>query len=388
MQKNKLLLKFNKYISNNKSEILIDEIIKQLFIELKLNYFFMFSFNKNQINIVHKKSSSQDFNTEDMIRIDEFIFDKLQKEINKTSINNKKIKFLFDILNMPVYPYNLILPVIKNNDFFVFVMALRGNKKFIVKDVSFINDFLLYFYVYFLNEKHNQEKEEIQKQINSFKEISSLLVSDKNLQETLNIIVKIVAEVMKYKICSIMLYNKEKEELEIKATQSLSKEYKDKPNLKIGQSISGLAIKEKKPISILNVIQNPNYKYPEIAKKEGLVSMLAIPMIIKSKIIGVINVYTNYEHLFSKNEQSILLSIANLAAIAIENAQLQEETLKIKDLLESRKVIERAKGILMKNYKLTEEDAYNLIRKKSMDASKSMKEIADAIILASEIEKK
>jgi len=388
MQPHKLFSKLQKYISNNKSETVIDEITKQLFLEIKLNYFFMFSINKNYINVVYKKSSNQNFNIEEKIRIDGIIFDKLQKEIKKTSINNKKIKFLFDILNMPVYPYNLILPVIKNDDFSGFVMILRGNTKFITKDLSFINNLLPYFYSFFLNEKYNQEKEEIQKQINSFKEISSLLVSDKNLQETLNIIVKIVADVMKYKICSIMLYNKEKEELEIKATQSLSKEYKNKPNVKIGQSISGLAVKEKGPVSVLDVVQNPNYKYPEIAKKEGLVSMLAIPMMIKSKIIGVINVYTNYEHVFSKNEQDILLSIANLAAIAIENAQLQEESLKIKDLLESRKVIERAKGILMKKYKLTEEDAYNLIRKKSMDASKSMKEVANAIILTSEIEKK
>ena len=59
----------------------------------------------------------------------------------------------------------------------------------------------------------------------------------------------------------------------------------------------------------------------------------------------------------------------------------------IQEELEARKKIEKAKGILMKEQKLTEEEAYNLIRKSSMDRRLPMKEIAEAIILAYEVRK-
>lgn len=209
-----------------------------------------------------------------------------------------------------------------------------------------------------------------------------------NLEEILKIIVNIVADVMDYKICSVMLYDEEKQELAIKATQALSDEYRLKPNLKIGQSLSGRAIKEKRPISSIDVLKDPNYKYPEIAKRQGLKSMLAVPMIVKNKAMGVINVYTTTEHIFQEEEIKMLLSVANLAAVAIENAKLEEEALKIKDALETRKLIERAKGILMKLNNMTEEEAYTTMRKKAMDLCKPLKEIAEAILLTTEFNKK
>ncbi len=135
-------------------------------------------------------------------------------------------------------------------------------------------------------------------------------------------------------------------------------------------------------------MKHPKYKYKEIAEKEGLKSMLAVPMMVKEKIIGVINVYTTNEHIFSDEEVKLLSSIADLAAIALENAQLEQEALKAKYALETRKVIERAKGILMKLNNISEEVAYTTMRKKAMDLCKPIKEIAEAIILAYEINTK
>jgi signal transduction protein with GAF and PtsI domain len=240
----------------------------------------------------------------------------------------------------------------------------------------------------FLNTKKISKNQDIQKQIEALMKISKTIVEKSSLEEILKIIVNIVADVMDYKICSVMLSNEEKQELEIKATQALSDEYRLKPNLKIGQSLSGKAIKEKKPVSSIDVVKDPDYKYPEIAKKQGLKSMLAVPMIVKNKAIGVINVYTTTEHIFSEEEIKMLSAVANLAAVAIENSKLEEETLKVKDALETRKLIERAKGILMKLNNMTEEEAYTTMRKKAMDMCKPLKEIAEAIILTMEMNKK
>ena len=115
--------------------------------------------------------------------------------------------------------------------------------------------------------------------------------------------------------------------------------------------------------------------------------MLSVPLIVKDKIIGVLNSYTSKPHKFTKSETDVLKSIASQAAIVIENFRLVVESQVIKEELESRKAVERAKGILMKKNKLDEKEAYIWIRKYSMDNRKSMKEVAEAIILSDNIGK-
>jgi len=83
----------------------------------------------------------------------------------------------------------------------------------------------------------------------------------------------------------------------------------------------------------------------------------------------------------------VLTTVANQAAIAIENTRLLVESKVIKEELEARKVVEKAKGILMKEEDLTEEEAYNRIRKYSMDNRKSMREVSEAIILSEDLKK-
>jgi len=107
---------------------------------------------------------------------------------------------------------------------------------------------------------------------------------------------------------------------------------------------------------------------------------------VKGKIIGVLNLYTSTPHKFTKGEIETLIAVANQAAVVIENSRLLVQTKVIQEKLEARKLVERAKGILMKQG-LTEEEAFRKIQKKSMDLRKPMKEIAEAIILTHEIQK-
>jgi GAF domain-containing protein len=135
------------------------------------------------------------------------------------------------------------------------------------------------------------------------------------------------------------------------------------------------------------VSREKRYFYRELAVKEGLTSMLAIPMIVKDRVVGVINVYTKNPHRFKMEEIGALQMVANQAAVAVENTRWMEEALRAKDALETRKVVERAKGILMKMHNLSEDAAYRLIHKKSMDTCKSMKEIAESILLMADLQK-
>ncbi len=227
-------------------------------------------------------------------------------------------------------------------------------------------------------------KNKLKKEIEVLSLISSTIISSKYLDDILSQIVKLTADMFGSKICSIMLLDEKKGELVIKATQSLSEEYKNKPPVKVGSSISGLAVKEKKPIFVLDVKKDPRYMYPQIAEKEGLCSMLAVPMIMKDKVIGVLNVYTIKEYEFKEEEIQILQSIANQTALAIENTRLLEELITTKESLETKKLVDRAKALLIKHKNFTEEEAHKFLQKKSMDSGKPLKEIAQAVIIAFE----
>jgi signal transduction protein with GAF and PtsI domain len=223
---------------------------------------------------------------------------------------------------------------------------------------------------------------DINKEIDLFWQISQSVVSRSYLSEILHLIVTVTAEVMRSKICSLMLLNSDKQELEIAATQALSPDYINKPNIKVGESVSGRAVKEGKPIAIADVTKEKGYQYPLIAAKEGVVSMISVPMFFGGRVIGVINSYQTKLHKFSEREIKLLQAVANQAAVAIENTKLREENAEVKQAFEERKLVDQAKALLMERDGLKEKDAYKLLQKTSRDRRKSMAEVANAIILA------
>jgi GAF domain-containing protein len=128
-------------------------------------------------------------------------------------------------------------------------------------------------------------------------------------------------------------------------------------------------------------MKDKSYGYPEIAKKEGIVSMISVPMKIQDRVIGVINSYTTQPRKFDETEIKILQAVAGQAAIAIENTKLRQENLAMKQASEEGKLVDRAKMLLMESNRIKESEAYDLIQKASRDGRKSMAEIANAIIL-------
>jgi len=221
--------------------------------------------------------------------------------------------------------------------------------------------------------------------IEALSKISRAISSDLYLEDILKLIVTVTAEVMNSRICSLMLLDEKKQNLVIRATQSISQEYINKRPLVKGEGLAWKAVLENRPIAIQDVLKEPEYKYKDIAEKEGLVSLLCVPLSVKGKAIGVLNCYTSKPHKFTNTEINVLTSVANQAAIAIENTELMVKSRVIQEELETRKLVERAKGILMKEEGLTEEDAFRKIQKYSMDRRKPMKEVAEAIIVAHEM---
>jgi signal transduction protein with GAF and PtsI domain len=207
-------------------------------------------------------------------------------------------------------------------------------------------------------------------------------------EDVLKLIVTITAQVMQSNICSLMLLDEEKKVLEVKATQSISEAYNSKPPLRLGEGIAGRVALEGKPIIVKDVKKDPRYVNKDIAVKEGLSSLISLPLQVKGKIVGVLNLYTSTPRDFSEEEVRVLTAIANQAAVVVENYRLLVESELIREELEKRKKIERAKGILMKEFGIDEDEAYRRIQRYSMDKQKPMKEVAEAIITAWELRQK
>jgi signal transduction histidine kinase/putative methionine-R-sulfoxide reductase with GAF domain len=170
------------------------------------------------------------------------------------------------------------------------------------------------------------------KEINALLEISKAIASDLYLEDVLRLIVTVTANLMDSKICSLWILDEKDQKLKLKATQSISEEYLKERSLAMGEGVVGHVALRNQPMAILNVIKESLYKEKELAKKEGLVSMLSVPMCIKDRVIGVINCYTSYPHSFSKSEEEMLATVANQAAICIENSGLME-TLDVDEIL-------------------------------------------------------
>ncbi len=223
------------------------------------------------------------------------------------------------------------------------------------------------------------------KQINALARVARLISSGMYLDELLKLIVHVTAEVMQSKICSLMLLDPETKELVIKSTQSVSERYNNKPNIKLGEGIAGMVAKDNKLLCSRDVRQDRRYVNREIARSEAIVSLASVPLAVKGKVIGVLNCYTSEEHEFSPAELDILTTVAAQAAAAIENAELDLRARSAEEALQTRKLIERAKEILSQDANMPPSEAFRLIQKQSMDKRKTMKEIAEAIILAKDI---
>ncbi len=155
-------------------------------------------------------------------------------------------------------------------------------------------------------------------------EIDKSITSSIELDVVLEQIVQLSVALIGGKLSSLMLLDEEKQELVIVASQGLSEQYTSKGNIKVGQSIAGMVITEGRPLAVPDIRSDPRHAYPELAAREGLCSMLSVPLCLKDGIIGVLNIYTEKVHVFSQHEINLFTSLASQAAIAIENARLFE----------------------------------------------------------------
>ena len=218
--------------------------------------------------------------------------------------------------------------------------------------------------------------------------VGEAITTEGYLDRILQVISEMVAETFDSPVCSIMIVDEDKQELSIRAARCSSPEFLQKLPVKIEDSLIGRVVRERALVTVPDVAAEKSYKYPELARRTGLASLLSVPLMVGTKVIGTLNIYTSERRSFTPEEVGFAKAVAGQAALAFENARLISETLEMKRTLEARKIIERAKGILQHRHNITEEQAYLDLRSESRRLRRPMRDLAEAIVLAEELHRK
>ena len=127
--------------------------------------------------------------------------------------------------------------------------------------------------------------------------------------------VESIKQAMQIKGCTLFLYNRKTKELQVAASTGLSKEYLEKGPVSALKSIA--ASLEEGPVAITDVMDDPRLQYPDAAKKEGIASILSVPVVIHSRIMGALRVYTAEKSEFTLDEVNFVQAIAQITGLAV-----------------------------------------------------------------------
>lgn len=230
---------------------------------------------------------------------------------------------LYPALNEQQYESMLAVPLVVNNEVIgVISVRTRKPKEYQQDQIRLLSGIASHLAGALNQLSRIEQLERTATQVATLSEISRTLTGNLYLEEVLQLLVHITAQTLGYKIVTVMLLDEEKGELVLKATQAESEEYRKKPPLRVGESIAGRAVAENRVIVVPDVRAHPNYRFPDIAEREGLHSMVSVPLRVREQVIGVLNCYTDRPHLFTDEELRTLEAVASQAALAIDHAKL------------------------------------------------------------------
>jgi signal transduction histidine kinase len=169
--------------------------------------------------------------------------------------------------------------------------------------------------------------------LESLASVSRTINSALNLDEVLQIITREACQLMQAKMCSLMMLDETRTWLDLRASYGAGETYIRKPRLSVSESLLGVVVRRRKPMHVENVQTSTHFQNVDVARREGLVSLLSVPLIFVGEVIGTLNVYTGLPYHYSNEEIRILTAFAELSAIAIEKARLYERVVDVEEQL-------------------------------------------------------
>jgi uroporphyrinogen-III synthase len=217
-------------------------------------------------------------------------------------------------------------------------------------------------------------------------EIGSRMAASDPLHTVLDRIVDFACSVINCDSCFV--YVLEDNQLVLRASKNPHSDVVDHLGLWLGQGITGWVGWHREPVAIpARALKDPRFKRFKDLPEDTFEAFLSVPILCRGKLVGVVNLQHRKPYQHTENEVRLLTMTGHLVGAELERARLETENLQLSDRLESRKHIEKAKGVLQRDFGLDEDSAYKAMQRESRQRRKSMREIAEAIVLNDELRK-
>ncbi len=204
------------------------------------------------------------------------------------------------------------------------------------------------------------------------------------VNQVLHEVVEFVAAVVECDSC--MIYVMEGDDLVLRASKNPHPESIGRVKMQLGQGITGWVAEHRRPVAVAeSASQEPRFKVFNELPEDSFEAFLSVPLVSGGRLVGVINVQSRAPHVYTQREIGLVSAIGFLVGAEVERARLETENSELSGKLEARKIVERAKGILQRELKISETEAYRILQRESQQRRKSMKDIAESVILNDEL---
>jgi signal transduction protein with GAF and PtsI domain len=229
--------------------------------------------------------------------------------------------------------------------------------------------------------------------VSLFHQISGIVSSELSLDEILGEVIGLAVQATACDACLVYLLDRESNEMVLRASQL--PHVADLGNLRIqaGEGVTGWVAEHKSVVALSsNAFHDARFKPFHSLIEDTYEAFLSVPLVSGGEVVGVINIHHRESHRHTPEEVNLVVFIGEQLGVTLskssleqENARLLEQTEEIRRELATRKLVERAKGILQQRYNISEEDAYFRLRNQSRRLRRPMKELAEAIILSDDV---
>jgi signal transduction protein with GAF and PtsI domain len=217
-------------------------------------------------------------------------------------------------------------------------------------------------------------------------DIASRIMAADSLHDVLGRVLDFVSWIAKFDSCFV--YVLEDNELVLRASRNSHSEVLGLLKLPLGQGITGWVAQHRRPVAVeRNAFEDPRFQAFHQLPEDRFEAFLSVPISSRGKVVGVINVQQREPYIFSQREIRLIATAGFLVGAEIEMARLENAASELSEQLNTRKAVERAKGILQRDLQLSEEKAYLTLQSQSRQRRKPMREVAEAIVLSDEIKR-
>jgi FixJ family two-component response regulator len=235
-------------------------------------------------------------------------------------------------------------------------------------------------------ERLASKEREVSFDIAVLSKMASRLSAADALNQVLYEVVEFVAAIVECDSC--MVYVMEGDELVLRASKNPHPEIIGRLKLQVGQGITGWVAEHRRPVAVgESAFQDSRFKLFNELPEDRFEAFLSVPLVSGGRLVGVINVQSRTPHLYTQREIGLVSAIGFLVGAEVERARLETANFELSGKLEARKIVERAKGILQRELKISETEAYRIIQRESQQRRKSMKDIAESVILNDELKR-